>query len=600
MGLLQWATMKNGRFSYVNYAIAAALVVLVAVLAALQYRWLGELSRSELDRMRTGLQAAAGRFAEDFSMELIRVSLYFRPPRSTLSSQRHEFLLDRYRQWEATAPLPRLVADVYYAGRVASGDLRLERLDPASGRFEPVEWPPEYRELHDRLAAAGPPAMPGEPGPGMMPAWFPFERRLLTTAHAFQDAPPGDPSRGRFFERPAQPDFAIVRLDPDVIEHELLPGLAQRHFPKDAGMNYDLIVTDRSDPSLVVFRSDPGLERADFDRFDARADLFAFPRFEERRGSPPRGHLFGDREPPPDLLERLGPGGAMPEGGWDLLVRHHTGSLEAAVRGARRRNLAISLGTLLLLLASVVMLLVTTHRARELARQRMEFVAGVSHELRTPLAVICSAGQNLADGVVADPDQVKRYGDAIRGEGKRLSELVEHVLQFSELQSNANPASMRPVGVSDLIDAALADCRSEIVEADVHVEKQIAQELPDITADPAALQRALRNLIVNAIKYGADARWLGIAARRIAGHRGPEVLITVRDRGPGISAKDLPHIFEPFYRGWNATSGGVPGSGLGLSLVRSIVAAHHGRVEVESTAGGGSSFSIWLPVEGGR
>src|SRR5262249_19880877 len=102
---------------------------------------------------------------------------------------------------------------------------------------------------------------------------------------------------------------------------------------------------------------------------------------------------------------------------WQLLVKHRAGSLEAAVMQVRRRNLMLSFGILLLLGVSMFLILLSARRAQRLAKQQMEFVAGVSHELRTPLAVICSAGENLADGVIGDQLQVKRYGELIRSEG---------------------------------------------------------------------------------------------------------------------------------------------------------------------------------------
>ena len=116
------------------------------------------------------------------------------------------------------------------------------------------------------------------------------------------------------------------------------------------------------------------------------------------------------------------------DGRWQLLIKHRAGSLEAAVTEARRRNLVISFGILLLLAASVGTIIISTGRAQKLARQQVEFVAGVSHELRTPLAVICSAGENLADGVVEAPAQVSQYGALIRNEGRRLTKMVEQGL----------------------------------------------------------------------------------------------------------------------------------------------------------------------------
>ena len=145
----------------------------------------------------------------------------------------------------------------------------------------------------------------------------------------------------------------------------------------------------------------------------------------ERLGAPP-GRPWaapgGEGEPPGGVGTPPGPPGSRREAreAWRLVVTHHAGSLSAAVAKTRGRNLAIGLGVLALLGGSAAFLAVAGHRARALARQQVTFVAAVSHELRTPLAAIRSAGQNLADGVVSDPEQVRRYG-AMHRQGYRFT-----------------------------------------------------------------------------------------------------------------------------------------------------------------------------------
>ncbi len=112
-----------------------------------------------------------------------------------------------------------------------------------------------------------------------------------------------------------------------------------------------------------------------------------------------------------------------------------------------------------------------------------------------------------------------------------------------------------------------------------------------------AIRRALTNLITNALKYGSDGRWLGLTVRRAQGRHGDEVQVTVSDHGRGIEAADLPHIFEPFYRGRRAVDEQVHGNGLGLSLVKRIIDAHGGRVSVKSAPGEGTSFTLHLPAD---
>jgi signal transduction histidine kinase len=246
----------------------------------------------------------------------------------------------------------------------------------------------------------------------------------------------------------------------------------------------------------------------------------------------------------------------------------------------------------------------------------MEFVAAVSHELRTPVSVIGAAAGNLADGVVGDPQRVRKYGETIQGEARRLAETVERVLQLAGIAAGHAAAAQSPVNPADLVDDSIAACRTEIANAGVTVETNVAENLPNVVGDVAALKSALQNLISNAVKYGGDARWLRVSASlggsSPAGRRhtvaqsrdwrgsAQTVTFTVEDRGIGIDVEDRKHIFEPFYRGREAVSQQIQGSGLGLNLVMRIASAHGGRVTVTSEPGKGSTFTLSLPASHDR
>src|SRR5207245_1411500 len=152
---------------------------------------------------------------------------------------------------------------------------------------------------------------------------------------------------------------------------------------------------------------------------------------------------------------------------------HRAGSLDAAVSQLRRRNLFVSFSILALLAASVAIVLASTARAHRLVRQQMEFVSAVSHELRTPLAVICSAGENLADGVVQDSDGTKKYGALVRNEGRRLAEMVEQVLDFAGIQSGKKTYRFEPADVDDIINRAVETFEMQIHEGGVVLEKRV-------------------------------------------------------------------------------------------------------------------------------
>jgi len=150
--------------------------------------------------------------------------------------------------------------------------------------------------------------------------------------------------------------------------------------------------------------------------------------------------------------------------------------------------------------------------------------------------------------------------------------------------------------LGSLIGEVLAEGAPARQAAAVTVESHVPESLPPVSGDPAALRRALRNLLDNALKYRGESSWIGIRAGVQEGRRGREVWVSVEDQGLGIAPQDLPHVFDPFYRGGDALERQIHGSGLGLSLVRRIAESHGGRVAVESRRGGGSVFTLSLPA----
>jgi signal transduction histidine kinase len=233
-------------------------------------------------------------------------------------------------------------------------------------------------------------------------------------------------------------------------------------------------------------------------------------------------------------------------------------------------------------------------RARYLARQQLEFVAGVTHELHTPLAAIRSAGQNLADGVVSDPQQTRRYGDLIQKEGGRLTALVAQVLDFAGIESGSRAYAAEPVQLGRLVHKVVGDLSLVLEQAGMRVELEVADDIPEIRGDAEALRRALENLLTNAVKFAAAGEW--VAVRAAAGPGAETVELRVEDRGLGIPRAERERVLEPFYRGRGARRSQAPGSGLGLSLVRHVTEAHGGRVRVEGRDEGGTTVVIELPI----
>jgi two-component system sensor histidine kinase SenX3 len=446
--------------------------------------------------------------------------------------------------------------------------------------------------------------------------------------------------------------FTIVRLDPVIIRDTVLAALTMRHFHgNDAEVDYRIVVVRKDEPTSVIWESEPGIASMVTTSPDVTQEfmgprpdqMFVFARNLRDGVIPPPPPLppppAGSREPGTGnrgntYNVKIAPGSPLPDPGsrsenivvsmieketgkpgaggrvitrsaqfagfdtrWVLMAKHRSGSLEAAVAGVRTRNLIVSSSILLLLTVVIGLIAVSARRAQELARQQMEFVAAVSHELRTPVSVIGAAAGNLADGVVGDPARVRKYGETIQGEARRLGETVERVLQLAGIAAGSSAAAQTPISPSDLIQQSLNACRVEIESAGFDVEVDVAENLPVVVGDVAALRSALQNLISNAVKYGGNARWLRIAARREPGAGSREqVMFTVEDRGMGVSADDKNHIFEPFYRGRDAVSQQIQGSGLGLNLVMRIAEAHGGKVSLTSEPGKGSTFTLTLPA----
>ncbi len=595
-----------------SWILAAGLLALLLILASLQYRWLEEVSRAHRDQTRDVLQTGVSRFAEDFDRELTRALLYLMP--QARRSWGLEDLATRVERWRAYAPSPDLVRDVYLARRGEGGELEASRFDPAESALRPVPWPAEMEPLRLRLAVERPwpRRLGGEP---MAPLSFLADDVPALILPAFGAPPPGDrgrpnarqpegsqPDRGRpGWRRPAGPPgrgsggYLIVHLDLDTIRDVILPDLSEQHLQLGDGQSYDVRVVTMRDGCIVFLRGAlPGSgEPADG---DASAELFGLlpP---EKLGTLEL-EVGGDGHPYRRLYRFL----SAEEGArWRVVASHPAGSLDAAVTRAHRRNLAIGFGVLLLLGTSLMLMLLSTRRLQALARQQLEFVAGVTHELLTPLAAMRSAGQNLADGVVAEPARVRRYGRLVEDEGRRLSSMVEQVLEFAGMQAGRRSYTLERSALAPIVEGALAEYRPVLEEKGIRVETSIENDLPDVMADGSALRRAVQNLIANAVKYGAGGSWIGLRAVAAGGPRGAtELRLSVEDRGPGIAAADLPRLFEPFYRGRNSSEGVVPGSGLGLSLVRHIALGHGGRVSVATEEGAGATFTLHLPAAAGE
>jgi signal transduction histidine kinase len=261
------------------------------------------------------------------------------------------------------------------------------------------------------------------------------------------------------------------------------------------------------------------------------------------------------------------------------------------------RNLAISAAILLLMLITVGALVRFSRQTHQLAEMQMNFVAGVSHELRTPLTVIRTAAFNLREKFSRDPDHVKRYGTLIEQQTGKLTTLIEQVLRFASVRSGHPIREREAVGVENLIDQGLQSSRAALEGSHCVVEKHIEPGLPRVFADEVALRHAIQNLLDNAVKYGTEGgNWIGVSAVKASDTAGSAVEIRVADRGPGIPRDEQERIFDPFFRGKRAVRDQIHGTGLGLNLVKEIVEAHGGSIQVFSEPMKGAEFVVRIPA----
>jgi signal transduction histidine kinase len=583
--------------------VTVALLILLPTLAVLQYQWVGQLNTAARERMQRNVRIAAAQFREAFDLEILRAVLSLQVGQATAREGVSERYAERYSTWLNTAAHPQIVSSVLVVD-ADEGALRLRRWNLDTDALEAVEWRPGLAEWRQRFEQELKEFSEGRPFDRR--SQFRGEGSLVIVPLRNVFVPASRAPGSQTVTSVSVFGFTIIELNMPYIREQMLPELAARHFTHVEGDVYRVAVTADGDPSSVLYRSDPDAP-VDPQQADVSAALWADRTQGFGPGRPPRaGDGEGPLGPGPRLRASGGPDRRANElvgqepGRWRLLVQHQSGSLEAAVAHLRRRNLGVSFGILLLLTVSVGLLAATSRRAHRLAEQQMEFVAGVSHELRTPVAVIRSAAENLSHGVVDGGDRVRRYGNLLETEARRLGEMVERVLQYAGIEAGLAAGARASLAPSEIIEGAIESSLPMLEPEQITIEREFAPNLPTVLGDGIALRSAVQNLIANAVKYGGRDRWIGIKTEQAQHRRRSEVRITVSDHGPGIPAAELPHIFDPFYRGADAVARQIHGNGLGLSLVRQIVAAHGGRVTVTTRAGIGSSFTIALPAEPGQ
>ena len=229
---------------------------------------------------------------------------------------------------------------------------------------------------------------------------------------------------------------------------------------------------------------------------------------------------------------------------------------------------------------------------RKLEKIRQDFVANVSHELRTPISSIKGYAETLLEGALDEKKTARDFLEIIHLDANRLAQLIDDLLDLSKIESGKLPLELKPCSIKSIVEKVLARLKKAIKDRSIVVHKDIPGDIPDVFADEVGIIQVLFNLIDNAIKYNQERGEITIRARS----KDAFVQVDISDTGVGIPEKDLPRIYERFYRVDKARSRELGGTGLGLSIVKHIVHAHQGEVSVQSIVGQGSTFTITLPA----
>lgn len=250
-----------------------------------------------------------------------------------------------------------------------------------------------------------------------------------------------------------------------------------------------------------------------------------------------------------------------------------------------------------LLIASILIFgLILTVRAvtheLELARLKSDFVSTVSHEFKSPLTSIRQLAEMLQAGRVPSEERRQRYYDVLVEQSSRLSSLVTNILDLARIEEGRKEFRFEAVDIGELVRDLVVTAQHRVGHEGYVVEAHVEDPLPPARADRDAIAQAISNLVNNAVQYSGDARRINLYASSGDG----QVTVAVEDFGVGIPKDELDKVFERFYRGGDALTRRVKGSGLGLTLVQEIAEAHGGTIRVESEPGRGSTFTIALPA----
>jgi signal transduction histidine kinase len=566
------------------------LGVVLVVLAMLQYRWIDEASRAQEAGAKARLDEGVRLISDALDTEVARAALVFTLPPSPVSGP-YDALEERWAIWNREAPWPKIVSGVSLVESTGAG-WHTRALGDA-GAFDLRSILPSDDFSESRRAA--PDGAGANELSVRIPDHFiqgqPYLLRMLPT----------------FFEPgPPRMNWALIHYNLDYLAGAVFPRLVEKNFSAEERVQFSFQMRPKGPVALGTIAAADALHYRPDCLLPTEGGVVATIAGGATNAQRIVSHV--ERFPPqldgaqPDSLASLlhtagrcqTPVPPSSPGLMQLSVRYARGG--DVLSGFRRRNELLSGLVLGVLLAALSALIVSTERARRLARLQTVVAAGISHELRTPLASLTVAADHLKNGHVENAGQARRYGEIIEVQSRRLRHVVDQALALTTLrESNSLPCS-RAVSLAEIIHTGIDSLAPSIREAGIEIECRTPPDVPMIMADPDLVLRVLTNLIENSIKYAGGGGWVQVTARagRYAGRLVAE--LAVEDRGPGIPDDETTAVFEPFYRGSSARQSRRPGSGLGLSIVKSAVEAHRGWIKLERAVPLGCRFRVFFPA----
>lgn len=551
------------KYAALSWITIGITIPLLAMLAWNQFNWLEERQLRNNAQIKHSMYSSAQELSNRVKEELLFFPTLMRLKPEELSTLDESFA-ERYSFWQYYAISKNLIKDVFV-------------VEERSGII--LQWDgSRFTSKHERTLDS-------------------FETR---SGIVFLD---GEIHLTFSILETRNPDIKLVCvLDGQILEKEVLPQIANSLLANNELFEYR-IVNRRS--GNVIYESGEKDREGDFAQSDVEIGLLeriVLPEFQ----ASPTIRIFRSNGGYIDnfafIRERLNPqdGSESPpdfireNGQFIIQIMNKDGTLEDITRRTTVQNAILSFGVVLLLVLVMISLAEGNRRANILAKSQQEFIATITHELKTPLAVISSAAENMVDGLVKDRTKAEQYGIMIKNEAKRLGFSIEHFLLYSNT-SNTTRIKPEPCDLSQLLQSALQATEEQRKTHEFRTEVLLPQTPIFIMGDRLALESVFRNLVENVVKHANCGKYLGI----ITNTEEKRVIIKIRDKGPGIPSKEQKTVFEAFVRGKTAVEGHIPGNGIGLNLVKRIVAMHGGTIALDSKPDIGSTFIVTLPVDQG-